>query len=293
MKIKNLMLAALTLSAILTSCGSDDDAPANKTITLDLTGLPALGNDYVYEGWLLVNNQPVSTGTFTSVDFPQSYSVDAASVNNATAFVLSIEPADDSDAAPSTTKVLSGNFTDNSAVVTSGVVADFSSAAGEYILATPTDADDTDANEASGVWFLNNSSDPATAGLTLPTLAAGWQYEGWVMINNTPVSTGTFTAVDMADDNAATAPYKGDQGDGPAFPGEDFVMGNVNNTDLPYDLRGNSAVIISVEPSPDNSAEPFALKPLIGAIPADAAVHTVISMGNEGVVRELTGTVTR
>ena len=41
---------------------------------------------------------------------------------------------------------------------------------------------------------------------------------------------------------------------------------------FPTDISGGTAVI-SVEPYPDNGAEPFAIKPLIGNIPQNAAVH--------------------
>ena len=76
--IKNTILAMLAIGVLTTSCDSDDDsAPKTADLTIDLTGLEALGNDFVYEGWVIVDGSPVSTGTFSSVDFPQSFSVDA------------------------------------------------------------------------------------------------------------------------------------------------------------------------------------------------------------------------
>jgi hypothetical protein len=185
---------------------------------------------------------------------------------------------------------LAGDFSGSSANVTStGIVGDFSDSWGKYILATPTDADDT--NEASGVWFLDNSGSAAVAGLGLPTLSEGWKYEGWVVLNGTPVSTGTFSAVDLADDNAATSPYKGLEGNGPGFPGEDYVIGSAAGVDFPTDLKGTT-IVISVEPSPDNSTAPFTLKPLAHIVPADAMNHTVISM-ETGPLATLSGSVTR
>ena len=232
----------------------------SAALTLNLDGLEDLGSDFVYEGWIIVNGSPVSTGVLTNLSFPQTVSVDNSDLRDATAFVLSIEPVVDVDSAPAATKILAGDFTGDTANVNSlGIVGDFTASIGAYILATPTDADDT--NEASGVWFLDNSSGSALAGLDLPTLTDGWKYEGWAVIGGTPVSTGTFTSIMDFDDNASTSLFKGDSGDGPPFPGEDFLQNAPAGMTFPTDLKG-ATIVISVEPSPDNSAGPFTLKPL-------------------------------
>ena len=291
-KVLNLALA-FTIATIFVACNNESE-PTTGNLSIDLTGLEELGDGYVYEGWLIVDGKPVSTGTFTSVSFPQTYTVAINDLETATKFVLSIEPAGETGAAalaPAKTKILAGDFTGNSAnVSSSGIVGDFSNSSGKYILATPTDSDDT--NEASGVWFLDNSNaPPAVAGLSLPTLSDGWKYEGWVVLNGTPVSTGTFSAVDAADNNASSSPYKGSTGNGPGFPGEDYVMGTAAGVSFPTDLKG-ATVVISVEPSPDNSAAPFTLKPLAHVVPANAKNHSVISMGT-GPKVVLSGSVTR
>ncbi|ULC58691.1 anti-sigma factor [Flaviramulus sp. BrNp1-15] len=289
--IKKMFLAVFAIGIFATACSNDDDnTPTTASLTLNLDGLEALGDDYVYEGWIIVDGAPVSTGVFTSVTFPQSFTVDATQLANATTFVLSIEPAIDTDPDPADTKILAGDFSGNSASVDSnGIVANFGNAAGTYILATPTDADDT--NEASGVWFLDNSSGSPMVGLTLPTLSAGWKYEGWAVIDGMPVSTGTFTSVSGFDDNASTSPYKGDAGNGPAFPGEDYLQNAPSGLAFPTDLKGTT-IVISVEPSPDDSVAPFTLKPLAHVVPTDAMNHTAIAMGT-GPVTMLSGTVTR
>lgn len=294
--MKKVLKLAYVCAAIVffASCESNNEEVATTgSLTVDLTGLEELGSDYVYEGWLIVNGSPVSTGTFTSVSFPQSFTVGITDLNTATKFVLSIEPAGETGTAaatPAATKLLAGDFSGNSASVSStGIVGDFSNSWGKYILATPTDDDDT--NEASGVWFLDNSSGTPALGLGLPTLADGWKYEGWVVLNGTPVSTGTFTDPASADDNAATSPYKGITGNGPGFPGEDYLIGSAAGVDFPTDLKG-ATVVVSVEPYPDNSVAPFALKPLAHIVSADAANHTVINMG-AGPLAVLTGNVSR
>ncbi|MCL6294761.1 anti-sigma factor [Jejuia spongiicola] len=292
--IKKMFFAILAIGIFTTSCSNDDDGPTTAGLTLNLTGLEELGSDYVYEGWIIVNGAPVSTGTFTSVTFPQIFNVDATQLANATKFVLSIEPAVDPNPEPAPTKILAGDFSGSSAAVDSnGIVADFSGASGKYILATPTDTDDT--NEASGVWFLDNTNaPPPVAGLTLPLLPDGWKYEGWAVIGGTPISTGTFTKVAATDD---AAPYSGSvalpapNGADGFFPGEDFLQGAPAGTTFPTDLKG-ATIVISVEPSPDNSAAPFTLKPLAHVVPGNAANHTVIDMG-AGPVVSLSGTVSR
>lgn len=279
---------------LVASCSNDDDNNSSTSnINLNLTGLENLGADYRYEGWIIVNGSPLSTGVFTVNDAgvlsATSFTVANSNLTAATDFVLSIEPAVDTDPAPSNTKILSGSFAGNSANVNSNLVADFSSASGKYILATPTDNDN--GNEASGVWFLDNSSGSPMTGLNLPTLAAGWKYEGWAVFAGGPVSTGTFTDPAMADDNAATSPYKGTAGNGPGYPGEDYLMGAAAGENFPTDLKGKT-IVISVEPDPDNSPSPFTLKPLAHMVPANAMDHTVIDMG-AGPVTQLSGTVTR
>lgn len=289
--IKKMFLAIISVGIFATSCSKDGDSTiTTSTLTLNLDGLEALGDDSVYEGWIIVDGSPVSTGVFSSVTFPQNFTVDKEQLENATTFVLSIEPAVDVDPAPAATKILAGDFSGDSANVSSnGIVADFSSSYGKYILATPTDTDDT--NEASGVWFLDNSSGSAVAGLSLPTLPDGWKYEGWAVIDGVPVSTGTFTSVDMADDNAATSVFKGDAGNGPGYPGEDYLQNAPSGLMFPTDLK-EKTIVISVEPSPDNSALPFTLKPLAHVVPDDAMNHTTIMMG-DGPVLYLEGDVMR
>ena len=286
------LLAFIAIGFLAISCDDDDDndTPSTSELTLNLTGLEELGADFVYEGWIIVDGTPVSTGTFSSVSFPQTFTVNRDDLSSATTFVLSIEPAVDPDPAPAATKILAGDFSGTTANVNSnGIVGDFSNSSGVYILATPTDTDDT--NEESGVWFLDNSSGSAMAGLDLPTLSDGWKYEGWAVMNGTPISTGTFSYVDEEDDNASTSPFKGDAGDGPSYPGEDYLQNPPSGFNFPTDLKG-ATIVVSVEPYPDNSPAPFTLKPLAHGVPVDAMNHTAIAMG-DGPVKSLSGTVTR
>jgi hypothetical protein len=252
--------------------------------------LPTLPDGWKYEGWTVMGGIPVTTGTFTSttdfddadpysstmpgppfpgedfllnapsgLTFPTDIAGDVA--------VISIEPFPDDDASPFTLKPLVGMIpTDAMDHVTYAM----DNNAGTY----PTGA-------------VTITVTGASAGLTLPTLPAGWKYEGWTVINGVPVTTGTFTNIsdfDDADPYSSTMP-------GPPFPGEDFLLNAPSGLTFPTDIAGGVAVI-SIEPSPDNSANPFTLKPLVGDIPVNAVDHTTYMM-NANLSSFPTGTVSR
>jgi hypothetical protein len=287
---KNFLYLSLLSGMIffLMACEKNDES----SFTLNISGLEDLGNEYVYEGWLIIEEGPVSTGTFT-VDASGNLSrtrfdIDAESLELSSTFVLTIEPSPDNDPAPSHVHVLAGDFNGNTANLSIGHGAalgtDFINSKGTYLLATPSNGMDSD--EKSGLWFLDPTSGSPMAGLILPVLPAGWTYEGWAVIEGTPVTTGTFLSTDMADD---AAPFSGAEVT-PPFPGEDFLMNAPTGLSFPTDLSGGMAVI-SVEPVPDNSPAPFAIKPLVGVIDNDAKDHTPYDMNQNQVFP--TGTVTR
>jgi len=278
---------------------SADAAPATSTLTLTMTGLEPLAGGYHYEGWAIVGGSPVPTGKFNLdangaiVAHPSgtpvaggAFTVDQ-DISAATAVVISIEPAGDVDAIPAATKVLGGDVASGSATLSiahgAALGTDLASAAGSFILATPTDTDPN--NETHGVWFL--SMPGPTAGLTLPTLPAGWVYEGWGVFNvgtanMTPLSTGRFTMVSGAD-SAST--YSGPE-PAPAFPGEDFVA-NLPAAVTSGDLTTSAMVVVSIEPEPDDSPAPFALKPLVQTDPG-----TNMTLVNESATNNPTGSAT-
>ena len=278
----------LSLALVFSACDSDTSSIDGQTLRISLSAVDALTNGFHYEGWAIIGGNPVSTGKFNvdangnlvdlsgsaipNGDFNTGQDLSAASV-----IVITIEPDGDTDAVPADTKYLGGDVSSLEAALSpahgSSLGDDFSTADGSYILLTPTD--DPAANDLSGIWFLDNSSGSAVAGLTLPVLPIGWKYEGWAVINGSPVTTGTFTSVDAADD---AAPFSG-AGAGPPFPGEDFLMNAPAGQTFPTDLSGSMAVI-SIEPFPDDNAAPFTLKPLTGAIPSGAASGTVYSLSN-------------
>lgn len=251
-------------------------APPLQTLTLNFSGLEDLGADYAYEGWVIVNGSPVSTGVFT-VDgsgTPSQTMFDLLSYDlaGASKFVLTIEPVPDGDPAPSSTHYLAGDFSSSDASLTVSDPAalgdDFTSAMGTFILNTPsTGSDDTDYRQ--GIWWLDPTGGPDPT-LALPTLPAGWQYEGWVVGGGGPVTTGTFTSVSGFDSDAG-GPTAGPD-PVPPFPGQDYIT-------PPMDLIGYAAVI-TIEPFPDNSPMPFTLKPLVDGDISDPGIGLPQGMGN-------------
>ncbi len=282
--IKTTLVLSL-ITAINISCNKDDDGASpsvnTNTLNLNINGLEDLGSDFVYEGWILVNGTPVTTGRFSvssSGALSQTnFELDQAQLNAATAFILTVEPAVGDDPAPSDVHILAGDFSGSAGTMSVSHPAalgnDFSSAQGKFILATPSTMIMSDENE--GLWFLDNSSGSPMEGLNLPTLPSGWVYEGWAIIDGKPISSGRFTSTDMADlDNN---PYKGPDGT-PPFPGEDYIMGMSNGVDLSL-AQHISKAVISIEPMEDNSPAPFTLKPLLSAdLNASSSTHTVMDL---------------
>jgi hypothetical protein len=279
--MKRLFLGLLFLTFLFTSCSNDDNGGnviTTADLTLNLNGLEDLGSGFAYEGWLIVNATPVSTGVFTVNEagvlsrtiFPTTISDLAA----ATKFVLSIEPSPDNDPLPSDQKLLAGDFTGDMALVSTGVapaVGDFSGATGSFFLRSPTDemGGVNNGNDENGVWFGVPGA-PPTPDFTLPELPAGWIYEGWVVVDGVgPITTGKFTMFNKVDDFDG---YSG-ASPGPPIPGEDFFANAPVGFIFPLDIR-NRTIVISIEPIPDNSPAPFLLKPLLGTAGMDTAPTT-------------------
>jgi len=296
-------LSSLLLVVLVSACSGDDDGvnitpTPTQNLELNISGLEDLGANFVYEGWVMVNGTPISTGTFTvntsGALSRTNFTIDVATAQAATKFILTIEPTPDPDPAPSDQKLIAGDFNGSTANATTDVapaLGDFSSVAGTFFLRTPTDEMPGSANNGNdqyGVWYGTPGMPPA-ASLVLPTLPAGWVYEGWVIGDSGPLSTGTFTAVNTMDNNAGMG-FNGTAQAGPPIPGEDFFNNAPTGETFPLDIRGRN-VVISVEPVPDNSPAPFLLKPLLGTAGNATAPSTHNFNQNLGTLP--TGTITR
>lgn len=277
MKKYLFIAAAETLG--LASCNDDKDTTntITKNLTLNIQGLEDLGSGFTYEGWVMVNGTPVTTGVFT-VDpagtLSQSvFPVNAATLDAGTAFILTIEPSPDPDPAPSDNKYLAGAFTANSTSISTNfgpAPGDFSNASGTFFLRTPTDeimGSANNGNDKDGVWF-GLPGMPPVANTTLPVLPEGWIYEGWVIGATGPISTGTFESFSARDSSNGFSGTEYNMG--PPVPGEDFFRNLPAGESLPFSVVGKP-VVISIEPVPDNSPAPFTLKPLAAMATAATA----------------------
>ena len=149
------LFSVMALALLFASCKKDNDP--NQKLNLNITGLEDLGANYKYEGWLIVGGSPVPTGTFTvnaaGTLSATSFDIDKNTLANATDFVLTIEPFPDANPAPTATHILAGSFSGSSATVSTGdakaLANNFATAAGKYILATPSNGMSN--NEKSGI----------------------------------------------------------------------------------------------------------------------------------------------
>lgn len=297
---RTLILAALAVSLAIAGCDKeddDDDLPpitGTENISIDINGLENIGPDYVYEGWIVVEGIPQSAGRFSVNDAGEfsatTFAVDADALNAASAYILTIEPSPDDDDGPSGVNLLAGDFSGETSILSidheSAIGNDFTGASGSFILATPTNADNSDEN--SGVWWLEPGSQPSPS-LNLPDLPNGWKYEGWVNLGGNAVSTGKFTSPSGSDESNQ---YSGTQ-DAPDFPGEDFLNNAPAGLNFPTNLA-NQSVMITVEPDLENeSITPFFLIPLLGDVPSSAVDQTAYNMGNTAEDTNPTGVVSR
>jgi len=227
----------------------------------------------VYEGWVVRGDDKFSFGTFNTtstgsivgqINFNETQPVEGDKI------VVTIEPSNDTDPGPSSTVVLAGDITNGKADLTFPV--DLSTFSGRYITGTPTN--DPEGFENSGIWFVIPGS-PLTPSLNIPDAPDGWIYEGWVVYEGTPYSTGKFKTNSERDDFNS---FSGINSSGPNYPGEDFVR-NLPGDSEPFNLdNGSSMVVVSLEPDQDGTDPtgdgPAQVKPLSALISASIVDHT-------------------
>lgn len=267
-------------------CRVEPGADEMAVLEVNFENLGDLGPDYVYEGWLITEEGPIAAGRFNLTEdlMGASVEVDRATLAAASMYVLTIEPRVGDDPAPSDTHVVAGVFDEIGVAALSydhpaALGDDFADISGDYILETPTSADVAEDYD-QGVWFVVPGQG---AGLDLPELPAGWVYEGWVVGDEGPISTGRFLDPMASDFDGAGDAAGPDSA--PPFPGQDFI-------DPAMSLVGG-AVVISVEPEPDNSPAPFFFKPLVDMAAEDLGAGVPQSMDDRVKETAPTGTALR
>ena len=256
-----------------------------RNARLQIDGLGTLSGGFHYELWAIIDNFAATVGKFNvdggqvvvdlrGIAVPDATFDAGRDLRTATSFVVTIETAGDVDITPGVSKYVAGPLEDGQSLMvvqSSQTLGDYSGASGQFILATPTDS--TDVTEEAGVWWLDLSVEPPAPGLMLPELPEGWEYEGWAVIDGTPVSTGRFRDVNAADFGN---PFSGLER-GPMVPGEDLLDNAPKGLEFPADLRGQS-VVVTIEPEPDFDDGPFTLRPLTADVDPMAATMQSMSM---------------
>lgn len=274
----------LLLVFLFTSCEEEN---TYNGITGTVENLPQLSGNYEYAAWIvesgssrfmgIVNPDADGTAFMAFAPLPDQ-------IRDASSIIVSIENSTDNYLEPSATQILVSNFSgsDQATLTSSAIGTDFAGIAGTCILDSPTTTSMSTDN--TGIWFVDQD---INQGLQLVALPAGWKYEGWVMFNETPVSTGRFSDPGMADE---ANPYSASE-DPYLFPGEDFNTNAPAGINFPQNLAGKLTKI-TIEPEPDFSALPYDVSILQATIPNPSVTKTNITM--EATLENLpTGTVTK
>jgi hypothetical protein len=310
--IPRAVCAALALQlALFSGCGSNDGTGVRSgrrlerdEFQIEIVGLGDPSPAH-YEAWFVVDGVARSGGRFRVDAAGELLDLSGAAVpggvlrapsgldiSAASEIFVSIEPDDDSDPAPSASRVLGGLVSGGTAALSTGSAralgVAFAGASGIYFLETPTTEPAYDFNRGL-VWAVLGDNPPATLapGLSLPALPAnGWVYEAWVTDSTESgvisYSTGRFTSASGFDSDRAgqaAGPFGADEdgdgrGDGVPFPAQDFVDSAGNVPPLVLD-DGGFGTFVSVEPEPDNAAAPFFIRPIEGAIPGGTSQVTL------------------
>ena len=294
---------AFGLSLAAAGCGGDPTASvsAGATLALSVTGLSSLDatTDGRYEAWVL--DRAGTSYSLGTVD-PRSGSSLAFSnpVADPATFLITYEPRGDTDAGPSSHRLLAGPIRGGRAQlsVQGAVTASdlpLRERPGQFTMFSPSDnfRNGYPSHEESGIWLFNMAPRETQQGdmwVRLTQLQEGWVYEGWMVRDiDTPnavwLSYGKFLpdasgTVNTRDDtgwgefSGVTDFLKGEE----EFPGDDWISNPLGyqvpgGLSLPLNLREKSTTgagrwthLITIEPSSDRgepvtTPRPFTIRP--------------------------------
>jgi len=294
---------AFGLSFTTAACGSDPTASvtAGATLALSVTGLSPLDatTDGRYEAWV-VDRAGTSHSLGTVDARPGGSRAFSNPVADPATFLIPYEPRGDTDAGPSSHRLLAGPIRGGRAQlsVQGAVTASdlpLRERPGQFTMFSPSDnfRNGYPSHEESGIWLFNMAPRETQQGdmwVRLTQLQQGWVYEGWMVRDiDTPnavwLSYGKFLpdasgTVNTRDDtgwgefSGVTDFLKGEE----EFPGDDWISNPLGyqvpgGLTLPLNLREKSATgagrwthLITIEPSSDRgepvtTPRPFTIRP--------------------------------
>lgn len=284
-KMKNILITIFgVLILLFTGCDyfENGDTLNSSTIEINISGLPALPDTMTYVAWFdnedtQIKPLMVYYDDAVNGDFKFKSEMPLSALQQAQLFWLTIEDerrVEDSAFTISTRRVLGGRFSFGSCNL--GIAENtinFDGYSVVYNLLTPTDG--SNANETSGVWFVEIDNEGGfSTGLNLPVLYGYWIYEGWVEVNGQYLSTGRFRNPVGAD----LSNLYGASGSVLSFPGEDFLNNPPAGINFPLDLRGKK-LYVSAELRDGRTAgdSPYVIL-FEATIPSDAQPRTKYEM---------------
>lgn len=208
------------------SCNKQEEG----VLKIEIKGLPELGENFAYEGWIIVDGSPQTDGIFTvdSEGRPGEtcFELDKKALSEATAYVLTIEPMPDPEPKASAVHVLGGDFSKNTAELfmdhKNAIGSDLMTHAGSFTLHERNGL-------VKGLWFEDLSGSPS---LNFEEINTGWDYESWIRFGDDYTSMGKFQSLDEDDDSAFDY---AEQKRG--VPGEHFFYNPNDTVDFPsWDL---------------------------------------------------------
>ena len=304
MKITAPVFSAIVmLTALAAGCGDDDPtSPEPTAFNFTFNGLPRLANGEYYEAWVSFpeehragralhgGDERASLGTFTVT---QSGAVEALTggpasfsyagehdLGHAADVLITVETQGDTARGP---VLIAGEVAGDDAEGRTtldiahhdAVGADFDTANGTFILATPSDSVAT--NETQGIWFADPNGTTPT--LTLPALGEGWIYHAHIFHGGHTHSVGTFHATNVEDSDGRGP--EGGPNAGYNAPGSDFLTSALDLAD------GQTTAFIVIQPAGDEHEgaarslhdSSFPMRVLETTIAAGAPPHQSIALG--------------
>lgn len=259
---KKALISMLSFPLLL-SCS--EGITQQQRMLIFLENLTPLSEDSNYAVWSHTGSSVELLGRFNSLSRSANLSYDLTDeLREATRISISVELDELETEEPSGSVLLAGDISGSQSALSvdhpNALNNDFSNASGTYRLTTPSTIDEDDFYQ--GIWWFDPDLAPETS-LFLPPLPEGWSYEAWLNDTENQTSLGKFNDPARVDSDGSGSTAGPDKT--PGFPGQDFIA--------PPKLVSHLSAYITIEPRPDNSAEPFMFRVLLDKVIEEISVN--------------------